>query len=106
MEKAPGNLICRLESKIVDGKVMRKQKEISFVDQSKIVEWQSHEKAPGNYLWRKIFYGKVMKKKEGNLSRAKVIDSKSHEITGGSLLILQIRADLKQLMGKGSMTCL
>jgi hypothetical protein len=32
IERAAGNLICRLDSKIVDGKVMRKQKEISFVD--------------------------------------------------------------------------
>jgi hypothetical protein len=32
IEIAAGNLICRLDSKIVDGKVLRKQEEISFVD--------------------------------------------------------------------------
>lgn len=34
--------------------------------------------------------GKVMKKKEGNLSRAKVVNSKSHEITGGNLLVSRL----------------
>jgi hypothetical protein len=31
-----------------------------------------------------------MKKKEGKLSRAKVVNSKSHEITGGNLLVSRL----------------
>ncbi len=33
---------------------------------------------------------KSWKKKEGNLSRSKVVNSKSHEITGGNLLVSRL----------------
>jgi len=33
---------------------------------------------------------KSWKKNEGNLSRAKVVNSKSHEITGGNLLVSRL----------------